>query len=147
MAGSTVRQPTDLYGQFRKQVKAFCRELPGLDQGDVEALHHTRIASRRLRELLPLLDITDDTRKKLVRRLRRVTRQLGKVRELDVLALLIDGLKQNRRYVSALEKVHTEVAKTQFAAREHVLANLRTAKLERLARKLKRAVRSCKSDH
>jgi hypothetical protein len=47
--------------------------LPALEQGDVAALHHTRVASRRLRALVPMLQIDGDAAKKLGRRLRKVT--------------------------------------------------------------------------
>lgn len=136
----------DLHGQFRKQLRAFRRGLPGLEQGDVEALHRTRIASRRLRELLPLVDIRHQTRKKLLRRLRQVTRLLGKLREMDVLALLIDTLILDGQFVSAVERVSGEVAKAQSAAREQLAAKLPATKLEQLARKIKLAARACKAD-
>jgi len=136
----------DLQGQFRKQLRAFRRGLPGLEQGDVEALHRTRIASRRLRELLPLVDIRNQSRKRLLRRLRQVTRQLGKLRELDVLALLIDTLKEDGQFASAVERFRADVAEAQSAAREQLAAKLPATKLEQLARKVKRAARSGKAD-
>ena len=56
--------------------------------GDVAALHRARVASRRLRELLPMLQLDHDKSRKLRPTLRKVTRRLGAVRELDVLLLL-----------------------------------------------------------
>src|ERR1700674_2322259 len=87
-----------LYGPFRKRLDAFAHELGRVEEGDVEAVHRTRVASRRLRELLPLLVLDPDLTRKLTRRLRKVTKQLGNVRELDVLVLLIQELAENDRY-------------------------------------------------
>jgi CHAD domain-containing protein len=84
-----MRNPANLQTQFRKRVDAFARELKHVEEGDVEALHKTRVTSRRLRELVPLLQLEGDVTRKLTRRLRKVTRRLGTVRELDVLMLLI----------------------------------------------------------
>ena len=39
---------------------AFTRVLTGVEQGDVRALHRARVASRRLRELLPVLQLDHD---------------------------------------------------------------------------------------
>ena len=65
MAASTQRHEL-----LRKRLDRFTRLLPGLEQGDVEALHHTRVASRRLRELLPVLQLDHDT----IHRLNEVSR-------------------------------------------------------------------------
>src|SRR5262245_34134020 len=114
----SVDDEFNLHRQFRKQVKAFRRELPAIERGSVEALHSARIASRRLRELLPLLDVRPQTRRKLMRRLRQLTRRFGAVRELDVLAMLVSDLQRNRRYAPrALLKVRAAVAESQEAAR------------------------------
>jgi CHAD domain-containing protein len=141
MNGSTA------YSPFQKRLEAFARERPGVGQGNVEALHRTRVASRRLRELLPLLPLDRDTSRTLDRRLRRVTKQLGIVRELDVLMLLIEELQQNRRYPSAaLNQVRTAVGLARNEARGRLTAKLPTAKLERLSNRLRRAVKALESD-
>jgi CHAD domain-containing protein len=84
--------PAHPYGLFRKRLDAFAQDLEGVEAGDVEALHRTRVASRRLRELIPLLQLDQDVARVLNRRLRKATIQLGTVRELDVLMLLIEEL-------------------------------------------------------
>src|SRR5262245_20539323 len=96
--GLTVASVSDLDDRFHKRVRAFRRDLSGLEQGDAESLHRVRIASRRLRELVPLLGLDADTARKLRRRLGRVTQQLGVVRELDVAAQLAAGLSEQPRY-------------------------------------------------
>jgi CHAD domain-containing protein len=61
-------------------------------EGDVDGVHQARVASRRLREVVPVLGTgLDDVRLKPVRRrLRDLTRALGPVRELDVALEMID---------------------------------------------------------
>jgi CHAD domain-containing protein len=138
---------TQQCGPFRKRLDAFAHELGRVEEGDVEALHRTRVASRRLRELLPLLELDRDRIRRLTRRLRKVTKQLGSVRELDVLILLIQELAENGRYPPmALTRLRAMAAPARDAARERLSANLPTAKLERLALKLERALEELKSD-
>ena len=54
--------------------------------GEVEGIHQARVASRRLRELVPAVARAADAReaRELRRGLRQVTRLLGRSRELDV---------------------------------------------------------------
>ena len=137
MAASTSRHVL-----LRTRLDRFTRLLPALAQGDVNALHRTRVATRRLRELLPILQLDHDVAYKLGRRLRRVTERLGTVRELDVLLMLIDELHESRRHDRvALNRVRDHVAKEQARAREKLLARkLPVNELERMARKLERIV-------
>jgi CHAD domain-containing protein len=135
------------FGPFQKRLDAFVRELPGVGQGNVEALHSTRVASRRLRELLPLMDMDGDASGKLDRRLRRVIKQLGAVRELDVLMLLIEEFQRNRQYPpAALQQVKTAAGHVRDATRGRLMAKLSTAKLEKLASRLRRAAEAVESD-
>ena len=55
--------------------------LPPAREGDVDGVHQARVASRRLREIIPVLGTgLDDVRLKPVRRrLRDLTRALGPV--------------------------------------------------------------------
>jgi len=136
----TVMHPTELHGPFRKRLDAFSRELKDVEDGDVGALHRTRVASRRLREVVPLLELDGDVSHRLSRRLRKVTRALGPVRELDVLMLLIQELEANDRYPpTALKHVAATVAQGRAAARERLSAKSPTSKLQRLARALEHA--------
>src|SRR5207248_1929483 len=73
---------TSRYDLLHKRLERFTRSLHGVDKGEIRAIHRTRVASRRLREVLPVLELDADVSAKLVRRLRRVTAQLGPVREL-----------------------------------------------------------------
>jgi len=75
---------TRRYDLLRSRLDRFTRTLHGVESGEVGAVHRVRVASRRLRELLPVLEIEQALARKLVRRLRKLTRRLGGVRDLDV---------------------------------------------------------------
>jgi CHAD domain-containing protein len=124
---------------LKKRVDQFVRVLHAVEKGDVRALHQARVASRRLRELLPVLQLDRSTANKLGRRLRKVTERLGRVRELDVLLLLVDELHiSGRRGSSALGRVGVRVSKSRDQARKALSARLPASELARLARKINR---------
>src|SRR5262245_6072589 len=136
-----------LAGLYRKRVRALAREVEPIHKGDVGALHRIRVASRRLRELLPLVGFDRDTGRKLRRRLRKATRHLGAVRELDVLAGLIQELRSHPRYAaSTLKQVGASVAEARGAAREELAANFSTTKMERLTRRLGEAAEGVEAE-
>ena len=81
---------------FERVTRAFGRHLPKAVEGDVEPLHEGRVATRRLREILPLCgcEVPADLVKRARRRVRRVGRALGGVREVDVSIETVAGLVQ-----------------------------------------------------
>jgi len=124
---------------LKKRVDQFTRVLNAVEQGDVRGLHRARVASRRLRELLPMLQLDAEKARKLGRRLKKVTTRLGTVRELDVLLLLIDEVHVSRRSrSSALGRVGISVAKERDDARKRLSARLPIVGMRRLAQKLDR---------
>jgi CHAD domain-containing protein len=80
----------------RQRLRALTRSLPAARQGNAKSLHHARVATRRLREALPLIG-PDSRHRKLRRIARRLTRALGPVRELDVALQVLDGLESSRQ--------------------------------------------------
>jgi CHAD domain-containing protein len=111
--------------------------LHGLGEGDVRALHRTRVASRRLREILPVLALDPDVARPLGRRLRKVTERLGVVRELDVLSLLVEEMHDTGRYdARTLARVAAAIAEARAKARDRLFAKLPTGELRRIANKL-----------
>jgi CHAD domain-containing protein len=71
-------------------LRVLSRAWSRVEEGDGDAVHRSRVATRRLREALPLVSGRARERRRLRRELRRVTRALGPVRELDV-ALALAG--------------------------------------------------------
>lgn len=100
---------------------------------DIECLHRMRVASRRLRSLLPLVSDCLPARQTVPwrKRLRRVTRALGDARDADVqAACLEDALKgcRNDRHRPGLERLLL-----RFRQRRSVLQAPLADTLERLA--------------
>jgi CHAD domain-containing protein len=126
---------------LKRRLDGFTRVLPGVEQGDVRALHRARVASRRLRELIPVLQLDHATAKKLARRVRKVTKRLGAVRELDVLMVAIDELHASRpQQSSALAHLGVAVSKHRDRARKKLAVQLPVSDMHRLAEKLERVV-------
>ena len=96
---------------IRQRLTAVTRGLPGARNGDVSSLHQTRVATRRLREALPLV-ASGSRGRKLEKTVRRLTRALGPVRELDVALLTLDEFERlddvPRTAITKLRQVVTE---------------------------------------
>jgi CHAD domain-containing protein len=71
---------------LQTQVNALLGQLPAVRDADVEGVHAARVATRRLREALPLFSRSYPADVKRVKKLvKRAGRRLGRVRELDVM--------------------------------------------------------------
>ncbi|PWT80275.1 MAG: hypothetical protein C5B57_12485 [Blastocatellia bacterium] len=136
------------YGLLKTRLDRFTRMLRGVQTCDVRALHRARVASRRLREVLPVLQLEPSVAVEIVRRSRKVTRRLGHVRELDVLLLLIDDLQRSERYDrESLDRVSAMLTEERDEARRQLTAKLPTGELNRLVTKLQKVATSlAKSD-
>jgi CHAD domain-containing protein len=131
------------YDLLRTRLDRFTRLLQGVEDGDVRALHRTRVASRRLREVLPILQLDPEVAQKLSRRLRKITQRLGRVREFDVLLAVVDELKESGRYPeAALARVAAVIGEDRTHARARLLAKVRIDELRRLATKLGKMART-----
>jgi CHAD domain-containing protein len=116
--------------------------LQGVEGGDVRALHRTRVASRRLREVLPVLQLDPEVARKLSRRLRKITDRLGTVREFDVLLDVTDELGHAGRYPrAALARVAANIGDDRRQARQRLLSKVPIDELRRVARKLNKVER------
>jgi CHAD domain-containing protein len=115
----------------------------------VKALHRVRIASRRLREALPIVAAGARHAKvrKLNRRVREITRQLGPVRELDVkLGMMEDEDISGSHHRRALAIVRRDVASRRRVLREE-LTKRDVADLDKLIKKLSRISESGGATH
>ena len=119
------------------RLERFTRTLPQVEAGDVRGVHHARVGSRRLRELIPVLQLEGNVAKRLNHRLRKATRRLGTLRELDVLLKLTAELRDGRRYpAGAVERVAAEVTRRREKAGKKLPAASTAEELRRLARRL-----------
>jgi CHAD domain-containing protein len=90
MAHATTSVNAGLARALRRRLRVLAKELPRARRGDVRSVHRARVATRRLREALSVLEIGARGLARSVRRdLRRVTTALGGVREMDVALLLL----------------------------------------------------------
>src|SRR5687768_11519009 len=84
------------------QVQALLDQLPDIRRADEEGVHQARVAMRRLREVLPALTVTHpDDASRLRKMARRLGRQLGRLRELDVMRMQLDAFEKRASGASA----------------------------------------------
>ena len=134
-----MRDAPRRYDLLHRRLERFTKMLQGVETGDPRAVHRIRVASRRLREVLPVLQLDPSVTEKLGRRLRKITSGLGTVRELDVLLALIDELSEVGRYPRpALNRVSTHLAEQQVGSRVRLMQKLPVRELHRVADKLEK---------
>lgn len=133
-----------LTAPFERNVRAFGEQLPAAAAGAVEPLHQCRVATRRLREILPLCaaETSRSTAGRARRRLRRVGRALGPVREVDVALALVDELAR-RRFVrgQAEDHLRRRLLDEREERREQMLDRLRSVNTRKLERDLAEVAR------
>ena len=102
-------------------------------------MHQARVASRRLREAVPVLatGLKGSKAGKALRKIRRLTRALGTVRELDVALGILDTLARAADVPrSAVEAVRSRVLAERDLGREAMLKRLDNVNVEKLHRRL-----------
>ena len=107
-------------------------------EGELEAVHQARVASRRLREVLPALAVDAGGGWRRVRGdVRRVTRALGPVRELDVAAAHFAEAIAARPVTAAAQAAVRRVLQLQrVAALKAARAKLTASRVARLQTRL-----------
>jgi CHAD domain-containing protein len=89
-ASDSARSP--LAECLGRRVEALATHVRAALDGDERGIHQARVATRRLREIVPIVADTRSGRgARLRRRLKRLTRALGPVRELDVALGLLEA--------------------------------------------------------
>ena len=132
---------------LKSRLERFTRMLQGVESGDVRAIHRTRVATRRLRELLPVLELDGKTADKLGKRLRRITRRLGEVRELDVLLAMIDDMRDgNARSNRMLGQVAGDLRRSRDEAQKKRVSKSLVLDVQHVSSKLGELVDALKED-
>lgn len=123
---------------LQRYLDALVAAVPPAREGDERAVHQARVASRRLREALPLLAVTDEEALRRARkRVRRVTRALGPVRELDVALIHLAEFEQKGAAPSpAIEHVRRFITRQRNERRRAMLEAITPGKLEKLQKPL-----------
>ncbi|MBM3809199.1 MAG: CHAD domain-containing protein [Acidimicrobiia bacterium] len=124
---------------LRQRLVSLLTAMPAAQEGDEVSVHQARVASRRLREALPVLgaradaDALDSAGK----RVRRITRALGPVRELDVTLLLLAELEgKGAAPKRGIARVRAAVIVERQKRRHAMLAEIKPARLEKLRKRL-----------
>ena len=133
---------------WRKRLNELNAVWPDFVSGQTAGLHKTRVASRRIREALPIVAASASPAKvkKLNKKMRALTRCLGPIRELDVeLGLLEDKSKTEGVPGRAIEMVRRDVAARRQALRQELADNAPVTDLKKLLKKLERVATTGKS--
>ena len=131
-----VRPTARLLDRSARELK---RHLPSAIAGDDLGVHQARVASRRLREAVPVLatGLKGSKAGKARRKIRRLTRALGTVRELDVTLGILDTLAQAEGVPrSAVEVARGRVLGERDLGREVMLKRLDSVNVDKLHRRL-----------
>jgi CHAD domain-containing protein len=126
---------------LERRTRALQRHLPAAIEGDGTGVHQARVASRRLREAVPVLaeDVQGGKARKAERKVRRLTRALGAVRELDVTLTVLDEFATRDALPRlALEEVRTHVTAEREQRRATMLKRLERVSLQKLEQRLAR---------
>jgi CHAD domain-containing protein len=118
---------------------ALKRHLPDAVGGSSHAVHQARVASRRLREAVPVLatGVKGARSRKALGKIRRLTQALGTVRELDVTIQLLDELvAKDMLPRPALEAVRGRVVADLEKRRETMLKRIAHVDLDKLESRL-----------
>jgi CHAD domain-containing protein len=119
-----------------QRLRALSRQLPAAQQGNVHAIHRARVATRRLREALPLV-VDGGNGRKLERKVRTLTQALGPVRELDVVLQTLDVLEEAgdvpRSGIDCLRRLVTDERRRRHAEMVRQVADCDLPKLRKKA--------------
>jgi CHAD domain-containing protein len=126
---------------LRQRLVSLLKAMPAAQAGDEISVHAARVASRRLRGVLPVIGASADanTLDRARRQVRRITRALGPVREIDVsLVLLAEFEKKATTSPRAIGRVRDALIAERNARRREMLSAITPTRLNRLRKRLVR---------
>lgn len=142
------RQPSSA-SLIRQPLAVLLKAMPRATSGDAGSVHRARVASRRLRAALPVIAAggDDETIERAGKAVRKVTRALGPVREIDVALQHLDEFAP-RAGISprAAEAVRHHLNDLRQARRREMLDAITPAALHKLRRRLDEAGREPERD-
>jgi len=124
---------------LRQRLVTLLTAMPAAQSGDEDSVHQARVASRRLRGALPMLGAHADAGAldRVDRRVRRITRALGPVRELDVTLLLLAELEgRGAAPPAAIRLVREAVTAERLKRRREMLDAIKPSRLNKLRKRL-----------
>lgn len=126
---------------LRARLRSFTRSLhrvqAGEAGGDARAIDAAWVATRRVREILPVLQANPEAVRKLSARLRKLSRRLADARDLvAMLQVLDDIVSSEQRGRHAAARVRTEVQKLAERARADLARKKTVHEIDRMSAKL-----------
>lgn len=124
---------------LRQRLISLLTAMPAAQSGDQASVHQARVASRRLREALPVIGTSGNAQalNRVDRRVRRITRALGPVRELDVALVLLAELGSRGAASPAAIGLMREAVIAERQRRRHdMLAEITPSRLDKLRKRL-----------
>jgi CHAD domain-containing protein len=126
-------------GLLQRRARELKRHLPAAMAGNDHSVHQARVATRRLREAVPVLarGLKHSKAAKASRKIRRLTRALGGVREVDVTLHLLDELAAAGELPrTSIEDVRAHVVGERDRRRVVMLERLEHVNVAKLGRRL-----------
>jgi CHAD domain-containing protein len=131
---------------IRQRLRALEKTLPAAAKGNVEALHQARVASRRIREALPLVSAGSRGRR-LQRQMRKITRALGPVREMDVALQILDEMEKSGEVSrSALTRLRQAVSRERLLLQADMKRRLENWQIDKMRKRALGAARRDQGD-
>jgi CHAD domain-containing protein len=119
----------------RQRLSALTHSLPAAEKGDAARLHEARVATRRLREAV-LLMARGPRARKLERTIRRLTRALGPVRELDVAMQTLEEISERGDAApAAVRKLKQAIEKERKALHSEMRRRIDSVNVDKLRRR------------
>jgi CHAD domain-containing protein len=127
-------------------LRIFAHSWPRAMRGEPKAVHSVRVASRRLREALRLISHPKRESRKLARELKRLTRVLGPLRELDVSRALVATLAGTEPdLAAACERVEVRLLEVAIARRQRLAKWMADIDEKELIDRVRRILRRSRS--
>ena len=124
---------------LRQRLETLIEAMPAAQAGDMRSVHQARVATRRLRAALPVLRKSLDANAidRARDRVRRMTRALGPVRELDVALQQLDEFaSRGAASARSITRMRQAIIAERLARRRDMLHEITPGKVERLRREL-----------
>lgn len=128
---------------FATQIHELSRLLPEVRDGAVEALHRARVASRRVREVLPLMTtrFSVDVIAELEPMFKKTTRALARARDRDVMIGLLGELERHMpEIIASTAPLRTELERGREQLLRKTLKKLERLDVEAVATRLSHGV-------
>jgi CHAD domain-containing protein len=122
-----------------RRATALKRHIAGAMDGHHRGVHQARVASRRLREAVPVLTtgVKGTKKNKALRKIRKLTQSLGLVRELDVTLQVLDEIAARDALPRlALEEVRAHAVGERDVRRADMDKRLARVNLPKLEKRL-----------